>query len=490
MKGKFHKTVLSVSAMLIAFMFASCGDESSTSADEDSVKKDESSVESVSDLGECDETLEGESKFVTEDSTNYTCTSGKWEQDIDTDDDEKSSSSKKGETAASSSSEKKAETSSSKKGETAASSSSAKKAETSSSKKEETAASSSSAKKAETSSSKKEETAASSSSAKKAETSSSKKEETAASSSSEEKPETSSSEKATAASSSSEKKPETSSSKKEETAASSSSAKKAETSSSKKEETAASSSSEKKPETSSSEKATAASSSSEELPETSSSENTPAESSSSEELPETSSSEPEDEGIIKPDGYYQTNCPGGNTCSYISTDYLTPSATYGEFLSTDNKVYKTVKIGSQVWMAQNIPSVKCNNDKCWTLGGRNPCPEGWHLPSKSEFETLLANTSGAALKSTTGWTECALSEGSNSSGFSAPADGYYYRTWTGTGWYGDYYGIGSNANFWTSSIEGSEGYVLTIDCDGNTSFTIYDTEEMYASSRCILDEEN
>ena len=391
MKGKFHKTVLSVSAMLIAFMFASCGDESSTSADEDSVKKDESSVESVSDLGECDETLEGESKFVTEDSTNYTCTSGKWEQDIDTDDDEKSSSSKKGETAASSSSEKKAETSSSKKGETAASSSSAKKAETSSSKKEETAASSSS---------------------------------------------------------------------------------------------------EKKPETSSSEKATAASSSSEELPETSSSENTPAESSSSEELPETSSSEPEDEGIIKPDGYYQTNCPGGNTCSYISTDYLTPSATYGEFLSTDNKVYKTVKIGSQVWMAQNIPSVKCNNDKCWTLGGRNPCPEGWHLPSKSEFETLLANTSGAALKSTTGWTECALSEGSNSSGFSAPADGYYYRTWTGTGWYGDYYGIGSNANFWTSSIEGSEGYVLTIDCDGNTSFTIYDTEEMYASSRCILDEEN
>ena len=393
MKGRFHKTVLSVSAMLIAFMFASCGDESSTSADEDSVKKDESSVESVSDLGECDETLEGESKFVTEDSTNYTCTSGKWEQDIDTDDDEKSSSSKKGETAASSSS--------------------AKKAETSSSKKEETAASSSSAKKAETSSSKKEETAASSSSAKKAETSSSKKGETTASSSSEKKPETSSSEKATAASS------------------------------------------------------------------------------SSEEKPETSSSEPEDEGIIKPDGYYQTNCPEGKTCSYISTDYLTPSATYGEFLSTDNKVYKTVKIGSQVWMAQNIPSGKCNNGKCWTLGGKKTCPAGWHLPSKSEFETLLANTSGTALRSTTGWTECALSEGSNSSGFSAPADGYYYRTWTGSGWNGgDYGGIGSNAYFWTSTIEGSEGYVLTIDCDGNTSFTIYDPEEMYASSRCILDEEN
>ena len=212
--------------------------------------------------------------------------------------------------------------------------------------------------------------------------------------------------------------------------------------------------------------------------------------SSSEELPETSSSEPEDEGIIKPNGYYQTNCPEGKTCSYISTDYLTPSATYGEFLSTDNKVYKTVKIGSQVWMAQNIPSGKCNNGKCWNLGGGNPCPEGWHLPSKSEFETLLKNTSGAALKSTTGWTECALSEGSNSSGFSAPADGYYYRMWTGLGWEADYYGIGSNANFWTSTIEGGEGYVLTIDCDGNTSFTIYDTEEMYASRRCILDEEN
>lgn len=71
----------------------------------------------------------------------------------------------------------------------------------------------------------------------------------------------------------------------------------------------------------------------------------------------------------------------------------------------DGKVYKTMTIGDQEWMAENL------NFKIWHSGcfsdskkeckekGRlytwdaalKACPTGWHLPSKEEFETLTQN---------------------------------------------------------------------------------------------------
>ena len=122
----------------------------------------------------------------------------------------------------------------------------------------------------------------------------------------------------------------------------------------------------------------------------------------------------------------------------------------------DYKTYKIVKIGSQTWMAENLnysdsvayPSMKkrnwCNNDSMsncnkygrlytWsaamdsvgtfstngkgcgyektcspTYPVRGICPEGWHLPTKTEFKTLISNVggedvAGKMLKSTTGW---------------------------------------------------------------------------------------
>ena len=197
-------------------------------------------------------------------------------------------------------------------------------------------------------------------------------------------------------------------------------------------------------------------SSSSEKNEVSSSSEKPVESSSSEKVEESSSSEKSSSSAGIPSKLYDCEI-----YKCVTTKYLNPDIEYGEYLDVrDSQVYRTVQIGEQVWMAQNLNYKNDNQSFCFDSDtlyckekGRlytwenalKVCPEGWHLPDSSEYNALIdfveKNNNGLPTKKS-------LTSGTfNIFGFSIIlGSGYVVR-----GEYSNEGGGNGNSYFWTAS---------------------------------------
>ena len=202
-------------------------------------------------------------------------------------------------------------------------------------------------------------------------------------------------------------------------------------------------------------------------------------------------------------------------------DLFNPEINYGSMTDPrDGKVYRTVVVDGVTWMAENLnfgdsanyPVLKqnmlCYNYKeeyCDIMGalynraaamndercafqkscnlGDGPiqgiCPDGWHVPSKSEVESLIeyvGSAKASTVMSAQGWNE-SIGGGSDLYGLSFVGTG----NMEGNG----FKSVGEYTHAWAYYKAVDQYYFLVQGAENQLHVWIYGSEEMFVPVRCI-----
>lgn len=193
------------------------------------------------------------------------------------------------------------------------------------------------------------------------------------------------------------------------------------------------------------------------------------------------------------------------------SSYNPPRVAYGTLHDNrDGKDYRTIKLGSLTWMAQNLNYELLNSDSVycyqnesmycdhfgrlyvWSDAYNGACPAGWRLPDSLDWEDLFQyikgkKEAGKKLKSNAGWYFSKTTQhdgnGDDRYGFSALPAGFW--SYDGDHWWGS---LTSSANFWTAKSKNSDS-TYSVRFEHNTDSVRVDlnrTRDYAFSVRCVM----